>query len=121
MNILEYLKGKGYKVKLEDARQAIGAASVDTIVRRNRENNYTTDEIIKICSHIEYSPIKALVDLNILKQSDVNSNIDTNNETNKNGEVDLSNVDSMKLMLELFGRIELLKGGLEASIKKGES
>ncbi|MDR3116416.1 MAG: hypothetical protein LBT91_01045 [Bifidobacteriaceae bacterium] len=104
---MEYFKKQIGKVTINDIQKALNLKSQTSVVVRNRINNYNAADLINIAKYINYSPTKALIDLNIIEQDDVNNN-SLNKSTTTNTPLNLKNVETMVLVYELLDRSKKL-------------
>ncbi|MDR3128235.1 MAG: hypothetical protein LBT99_02785 [Bifidobacteriaceae bacterium] len=104
MDIRNYFKKNNITLKINDIAVALDI-SKNSVVLKNRHNNYKVDDLIKICNYINYSVTKALLDLDILKKNDVsvNSNIEIAKKT-----LAMQDLKTSDLLDELQNRLKEL-------------
>ncbi|MDR3128234.1 MAG: hypothetical protein LBT99_02780 [Bifidobacteriaceae bacterium] len=103
-DIRKYLQENNRKITLSQMANALDV-TVTTIVRKNRNNNYNAEDIIKICRVVGYSPIKALIDFNILNDNDIkNSNVCSNSQS-----TNISFQSTTTIIIELLNKIKDLE------------
>ncbi|MDR3128233.1 MAG: hypothetical protein LBT99_02775 [Bifidobacteriaceae bacterium] len=104
MNTKQYFAYMDADLTINKIKSILNINSSSTISMKNKNNTYTTDEIIKICKAVNYSPTKALIDLNIIKQDDINKNA----TSNSNNKTNIGTIETTTLIIELLKRLRNL-------------